>query len=80
MQLTDVTVKRMDHTWAGLRSFLPDECPAAGFDPEVDDFFWLVGQGGFGIQTAPCLSEVAAGLLKGEDHALAAAIAPNRFR
>ena len=80
MQLTDVAVKRMDHTWAGLRSFLPDECPAAGFEPEVEDFFWLVGQGGFGIQTAPCLSEVAACLLKGEYHALAEAIAPNLFR
>jgi D-arginine dehydrogenase len=80
MQLTNVALQRMDHSWAGLRSFLPDERPAAGFDPAQDDFFWLVGQGGFGIQTAPYLSEVAAGLLKGEDHALAAAIAPDRFR
>jgi D-arginine dehydrogenase len=78
--LTTVEVRRMSHTWAGLRTFLPDECPAAGFDPEADKFFWLVGQGGFGIQTAPHLSEVAAGLLSGEDHALAGAIAPDRFR
>ena len=70
----------MSHSWAGLRTFLPDECPAAGFDPDAENFFWLVGQGGFGIQTAPCLSEVAATLLSGGDHPLAAGIAPDRFR
>lgn len=78
--LTTVEVRRMAHTWAGLRTFLPDGCPAAGFDPQADGFFWLVGQGGFGIQTAPGLSEVAAGLLKGTDHPLAARIAPARYR
>ena len=38
-QLTGVEVRRMSHSWAGLRSFLPDECPAAGFDPEVPKTF-----------------------------------------
>ena len=80
MQLSTVEVRRMSHSWAGLRTFLPDECPAAGFDPEMENFFWLVGQGGFGIQTAPCLSEVAATLLSGGDHPLATGIAPDRFR
>jgi len=78
--LTTVEVRRMAHTWAGLRTFLPDGCPAAGFDPAADDFFWLVGQGGFGIQTAPGLSEVAAGLLRGVDHPLAGRITPARCR
>lgn len=77
--MTTARVTRMSHTWAGLRSFLPDGRPAAGFDPEVPDFFWLVGQGGFGIQTAPELSGVAAGLLAGGDHPLAGSIAPGRF-
>lgn len=76
--LTTVEVRRMAHTWAGLRTFLPDGRPAAGFDPDAEGFFWLVGQGGFGIQTAPGLSEVAAMLLKGDDHPLAAQIAPSR--
>lgn len=79
-QLTTIEVRRLSHSWAGLRSFLPDECPAAGFDPQVEGFFWLVGQGGFGIQTAPYLSEVAATLLEGSEHALAAQIDPGRFR
>ena len=78
--MTTVSVGRMQHTWAGLRTFLADEIPAAGFDPDLDGFFWLVGQGGFGIQTAPGLSEVAAALLRGVDHPLAARIDPGRFR
>jgi D-arginine dehydrogenase len=78
--MTTVPVRRFSHTWAGLRTFLPDDVPAAGFDPLQNDFFWLVGQGGFGIQTAPTLSEVAAGLLSGRDHPLAERISPARFR
>lgn len=78
--MTTHTVTRMGHQWAGLRSFLPDERPAAGFDPDVENFFWLVGQGGFGIQTAPTLSELAATLLRDGDHPLAAQVAPGRFR
>jgi D-arginine dehydrogenase len=77
-QLTTVEVRRMNHTWAGLRTFLPDEKPAAGYAPDAEGFFWLVGQGGFGIQTAPHLSEVAATLLKGQDHSLAERIRPDR--
>jgi D-arginine dehydrogenase len=79
-QLTTAEVRRMSHSWAGLRSFLPDEFPAVGFDPDVEGYFWLVGQGGFGIQTAPYLSELAATLLAGGDHPLAAQIDPGRVR
>jgi D-arginine dehydrogenase len=77
--MTTATVKRLEHTWAGLRTFLPDGIPAVGFDPAADGFFWLVGQGGFGIQTAPYLSEVAHRLLAGRDDPLATRIAPERF-
>ena len=78
--MTTCTVTRMVHTWAGLRTFLPDGFPAAGFDPDVENFFWLVGQGGFGIQTAPALSELAATVLAGGEHPLAARIHPGRLR
>ncbi|MCB1684974.1 MAG: FAD-dependent oxidoreductase [Pseudomonadales bacterium] len=78
-ETTTLEVKRLSRTWAGLRSFLADEVPAAGFDPGVENFFWLAGQGGFGLQTAPGLSEMAAGLLRGADHPLAAVLSPARF-
>ena len=59
----DFEVKRVLRSWAGLRSFFPDGVPVCGFHPDCDDFFWLAGQGGYGIQTAPALSRVAADLL-----------------
>lgn len=59
----DLTIRRIDHKWAGLRSFLPDGNPMACFDPGVDGFFWLAGQGGYGIQSAPALARAAAALI-----------------
>ena len=62
---TTVEVRRVHSRWSGLRSFTPDRHPAVGFDPAIDGFFWLAGQGGFGLQTAPALSAVAASLITG---------------
>lgn len=62
-QAVDWQVKRVEHKWAGLRSFAPDRLPVIGPDPEKPAFFWLAGQGGFGIQTAPATAKLAASLL-----------------
>lgn len=62
-EATSLRVRRIEHQWAGLRTFAGDRTPVAGFDPKRQGFFWLAGQGGYGIQTAPALSEVAAHLL-----------------
>lgn len=62
----DWGVKRLEHSWAGLRSFAPDRLPVYGFDQDSEGFFWCVGQGGFGIQTAPAAAKLAASLLTGE--------------
>lgn len=64
-QAVTVPVNRVERSWAGLRTFAPDRAPVAGFDGTVDDFFWLAGQGGYGIQTAPALSALAAALIRG---------------
>ncbi len=61
----DLPVKRIDHRWAGLRSFVPDKTPVVGYDTKVAGFFWLAGQGGYGIQTAPGLGRLAAALAAG---------------
>ena len=61
----DVSVRRIESKWAGLRSFVADKCPVAGFSSVAPGFFWLAGQGGYGIQTAPALSRVAAALAQG---------------
>lgn len=62
----DHEVTHVEHTWAGLRTFSPDGDPVVGFDADAKGFFWLVGQGGYGIQTSPALSRTAAALVRGE--------------
>lgn len=62
---TTVAVRHIHSRWSGLRSFTPDRHPAVGFDPQVEAFFWLAGQGGFGLQTAPAVSAIAAALITG---------------
>jgi D-arginine dehydrogenase len=62
---TTVKVTRIHSKWAGLRTFAPDRHPVAGFAPDAEDFFWLAGQGGFGLQTSPAMAAIAASLLTG---------------
>ena len=63
----DIEVQRFERTWGGLRTFAPDGLPVVGFDPTADGFFWLAGQGGYGIQTSPALSRMAAALVAGRE-------------
>lgn len=65
-QFTKLPVPRISGRWAGLRSFVPDRMPVAGFAPDAPGFFWLAGQGGFGLQTSPALSAIAATLVMDE--------------
>ena len=60
---TSLAVRRIVAKWAGLRTFAPDKVPVVGMDPDAPGFFWLAGQGGYGIMTSPALSAVAAGLI-----------------
>jgi D-arginine dehydrogenase len=82
-RMTTLNVTRVEHRWAGLRSFVPDRTPVAGFAPDAEGFFWLAGQGGYGIQTAPALSRLAADLILGRapglDAETVAALSPGRF-
>jgi D-arginine dehydrogenase len=83
---TTVEVTRVERSWAGLRTFAPDRTPVVGFDPAAAGFFWLAGQGGYGIQTSPAMSALAAALVLGDapppaiDAAVVAALSPARFR
>jgi D-arginine dehydrogenase len=65
-QAIDIPVDRLEHSWGGLRTFAPDGDPVVGYDSDLPRFFWLVGQGGYGIQTAPALSRLAAALIREE--------------
>jgi D-arginine dehydrogenase len=66
-QYTTLPVQRIAHRWAGLRTFAPDRVPTAGFAPDAPGFFWLAGQGGYGLQTAPAMADAAEALIMGMD-------------
>jgi D-arginine dehydrogenase len=83
---TLLEVKRIPHRWAGLRSFVADDSPVMGEDPAAPGFWWLAGQGGYGIMLAAPLARALAGLAENgelpEDFAAAgidaAALDPRR--
>jgi D-arginine dehydrogenase len=62
---TTLTIRRPARTWAGLRSFAPDGELVIGWDPQRAAFFWLAGQGGYGIQSAAGAAQLAAALWLG---------------
>jgi D-arginine dehydrogenase len=66
-RVTTLQVPRIHARWAGLRSFVADKTIVAGFDAQAAGFFWLAGQGGYGIQTAPAVARAAAALIDGEE-------------
>jgi len=83
-QALDIKVRRIEHSWAGLRTFTPDRSLAFGWDSSGPGFFWCVGQGGYGIQTSPAAGALVSAMVKGEDPgpagAILPAIDPMRFR
>ena len=76
-------VTRLISNWAGLRTFAPDRVLVIGRDAREADFFWLAGQGGYGFQTCPAASRLAADLIGGRatdlSDGLVAALDPARF-
>ena len=86
--VSTLRIRRPTATWAGLRSFVADGEPVIGFDDACPGFFWLVGQGGYGIQSAAGVAALAAALLCDEpvpealrrEGVLAAALAVQRLR
>lgn len=77
-------VERVEHNWAGLRTFAKDRVPVVGWDANAEGFFWLAGQGGYGFQTAPAMSRLVAGIINKEvgspeQTRLVEALSPGRF-
>jgi len=62
-EATTLNVRRIFKSWAGLRSFSADRLPVVGPAKDTENFFWLAGQGGYGILTSPALGSLAAALL-----------------
>lgn len=77
-------VTRLISNWAGLRTFAPDRVLVIGPDTKDSSFFWLAGQGGYGFQSSPAASQLAADLIGGKpsalDQDLIASLSPARFK
>ena len=63
---TTLHIRRPTHTWAGLRSFVSDKSLVCGFAPDAPGFFWVAGQGGYGIQTSVAMGMASAALASGQ--------------
>ena len=63
LAVVDLDIKSINHSWAGLRTFAPDKTFVVGFDPIAKGFFWLAGQGGYGVQSSPGMSQLARHLI-----------------
>ena len=85
---TTLKVRRIERRWAGLRTFAPDRTPVAGEDPMAPGFWWLAGQGGYGIMMSESLGRSLASLIETGElppdvaalGATKGAIAPGRLR
>lgn len=64
---TTLSIRGVRTAWAGLRTFAPDRLPVVGEDPAVTGFYWLAGQGGYGIMTSPGMSRALAGLVVNDE-------------
>lgn len=83
-QIANIPVRRVNHKWAGLRTFAPDNTFVIGFDPRATGFFWCAGQGGYGVQSAPGVARLAKQLcldnpVDAAHRSLAALVAPDRL-
>lgn len=82
-EATSLSLKHIPVKWAGLRSFVADKVPTAGFAPDAPGFFWLAGQGGYGLQTSPAMALAAEALLFGQpwpDLLTGHGVAPHHIR
>ena len=64
-EATTMKIQRPTRTWAGLRSFVADGDLVGGFDDQLEGFFWVAAQGGYGIQTSAAMGETCAALVQG---------------
>jgi D-arginine dehydrogenase len=79
---TTLEIRHVSSAWAGLRTFAPDRRPVVGWAPGTGGFFWLAGQGGFGIMTSPAMAATATALIVGgelPDGIDPVRLSPNRF-
>ncbi|MCH8972190.1 MAG: FAD-dependent oxidoreductase [Actinobacteria bacterium] len=66
-EATTLGIRSVNSQWTGLRTFSPDRDLVIGEEPTAPGFFWLVGQGGTGIQTSPAYGALLASQVIGTE-------------
>jgi len=87
-KISQLEVSKINHSWAGLRTFASDKTFVLGYEPGQEGFFWLAGQGGYGVQSAPALADITCHLICGSNNIITKQhrekhlldISPARFR
>ena len=87
-KISQLEVSKINHSWAGLRTFASDKTFVVGYEPGQEGFFWLAGQGGYGVQSAPALADITCHLICGSNNIITQLhrekhlldITPERFR
>lgn len=74
--LSDVSINK---GWAGFRTLTPDGRFVIGWDPKIENFFWVAGLGGHGMTTSAAVGALAAELLSGGPDKQSAPFSPERF-
>lgn len=64
-EATTLGIRTVNSQWTGLRTFAPDRELVIGEEPSAPGFFWLAGQGGTGIMTAPAYGALLAAQVLG---------------
>jgi len=72
---------RVVKSWAGMRTFVPDDEFVIGADPRLRGLYWVAGLGGHGVVCAPLIGRIAADWIAsgGSEHAAASAFLPERL-
>ena len=71
----------IQHSWAGLRTMVPDRRFVIGRDPKIQGFFWVAGLGGHGVTVSSSAGRLAAEMIIGGDSRSEwAPLSPARFQ
>jgi D-arginine dehydrogenase len=87
-EASGLPIRSVRRAWAGLRTFAPDRAPVLGEESDAPGFWWIAGQGGAGIKTAPAMAQLLARMIAGEPYPpeaialglTAGDLSPARFR
>jgi D-arginine dehydrogenase len=65
-RICSLPVEKVNHSWAGLRTFATDNTFVSGFDTSCEGFYWQAGQGGYGVQSCAGMADIGCFQITGD--------------